>query len=264
MKKTIRKTMAQAAMVLLYVTAAVLFTGGCGTGVYEKVAYRVLPGEAGPEEEAEKAGTESGPGETGVSGLSDASAAESARAAGEESSGAEAYPESQSLTVNSPAIKTVVVYICGAVKNPGVYSFPEGGRVCEAVAAAGGFAEDAEAVSLNLAAYLTDGQQITVLTKEEAASLPLRGSGTGTGTDISCGSGSGDAGSAEEAPVNLNTADASQLMSLNGIGEAKAAAIIDYRETNGSFSSAEEIMKVSGIGEGLYAKIKDRITVGSG
>ncbi|MBQ6377071.1 MAG: helix-hairpin-helix domain-containing protein [Lachnospiraceae bacterium] len=264
MKKTIRKTMAQAAMVLLYVMAAVLFTGGCGSGMYEKVAYRAVPMEAAGREEAEKAETASGQEETGGSGTSGVLPEDGAQTSDEGVSRTEGNAEEQPIRGNVQDIKTIVVYICGAVKYPGVYTFPEGGRVCEAVAAAGGFAEDAEAVSLNLAAFLTDGEQITVLTKEEAASLPLKGADTCAGPGAAYGSGNENGGGAKETPVNLNTADVPQLMSLNGIGEAKAAAIIEYRETNGSFSSAEEIMKVSGIGEGLYAKIKDHITVGSG
>lgn len=62
--------------------------------------------------------------------------------------------------------------------------------------------------------------------------------------------------------VNINTASKSELMSLNGIGEVKAQAIIDYREANGQFSVIEEIMQVSGIGEKTFEKIKNRITVG--
>lgn len=61
--------------------------------------------------------------------------------------------------------------------------------------------------------------------------------------------------------MDLNTATAQELMTLNGIGEAKAANIIAYREANGGFSSVDEIMNVSGIGEGVYARIQDKIKV---
>ena len=61
--------------------------------------------------------------------------------------------------------------------------------------------------------------------------------------------------------VNINTATKAELMTLTGIGEVKAKAIIDYRNENGNFSSTEEIMNVSGIGEKIYEKIKNRITV---
>ncbi|MCC8162514.1 MAG: ComEA family DNA-binding protein [Lachnospiraceae bacterium] len=61
--------------------------------------------------------------------------------------------------------------------------------------------------------------------------------------------------------MNINTADREALMSLNGIGESRADAIIEYRAQNGSFSSPEQIMEVSGIAEGIYAKIKDQIRV---
>ena len=63
--------------------------------------------------------------------------------------------------------------------------------------------------------------------------------------------------------ININTDNQEQLMTLPGIGESKAAAIITYREENGRFSSKEDIKNVSGIGEATYANLKDLITVGS-
>ena len=78
---------------------------------------------------------------------------------------------------------------------------------------------------------------------------------------VSGGSSSDSPQSGEEAKVNLNTADAEALMTLSGIGEAKAEAILAYREEHGGFSSIEEIMNVSGIKESTFSKIKDKISV---
>ncbi|MCD8361476.1 MAG: ComEA family DNA-binding protein [Lachnospiraceae bacterium] len=75
------------------------------------------------------------------------------------------------------------------------------------------------------------------------------------------GSAEGTGGESADTRVNINTADREALMSLNGIGESRADAIIEYRTQNGSFSSPEQIMEVSGIAEGIYAKIKDQIRV---
>ena len=142
----------------------------------------------------------------------------------------------------------IYVYVCGEVKNPGVYETYEGARVYEVIELAGGMTDDAAQESLNLAEEVTDGQQINVPSVDE----------------ISASADSSNAGSLEttdDGLVNINTADAEELMTLSGIGEVKAASIIAYRETNGSFSSTEDIMNVDGIGEGVYSKIKDMIKV---
>lgn len=138
----------------------------------------------------------------------------------------------------------IFVYVCGAVREPGVYELPAGSRVYEAVAAAGGMTEQADEKSLNQAGVLEDGQQITVYTAEEAAALPVQ---DGTGT-------SGE-------KVNLNTASRDALMTLPGIGEAKADAILAYRDEHGGFKSTEEIQQVEGIKEKVFEKIKDQIEV---
>ncbi len=141
----------------------------------------------------------------------------------------------------------ICVFVCGAVREPGVYGLPEGARAADALEAAGGFAEGADTEYINLAQPLTDGQQLRFPTEEEAEELRSRSvSGPAEGTD---------------GMVNINTAGAQELMTLPGIGESRAEAIIQYRTQQGSFAGTEEIMNVSGIGEAGYAKIRDRITV---
>lgn len=146
-----------------------------------------------------------------------------------------------------PETGEILVYICGAVKEPGVIALPEGSRMNDAVLAAGGFSEDAAVTGVNLAAKLQDEQMIVILTeeewkvREEAADEDISGKGDST--------------------VNLNTADVSDLCSLPGIGESKAREIITYREKNGAFRKKEDVMQVTGIKENLYRRICDLISV---
>lgn len=149
--------------------------------------------------------------------------------------------------------ETVQVYICGAVASPGVYTLPGGSRVVQAVEAAGGFLPDAEEKILNLARKIEDGEQITVWTREEAENMentetPQQNTG---GTEQASGSGK----------VNLNMAGKEELMTLSGIGESRADAIIAYREANGPFGSIEEIMNIEGIKEKMFEKIRGSIEV---
>lgn len=137
----------------------------------------------------------------------------------------------------------ICVYICGAVHEPGVYELPEGSRVHEALEMAGGMTEEAAAYALNLARIAVDGEQIYVPDAEEIQ-----------GQSILSGSG-------YEKKVNINTASMEELMTLTGIGEAKAESIIRYREENGGFQSIEDLMEIGGIKEGVFEKIKDDITI---
>lgn len=164
----------------------------------------------------------------------------------------------------------ICVYVCGAVKTPGVYRLPEESRVCDAIAAAGGLLEDAEERSLNQAERLVDGEQITVFTKEEITANGGRLSSGGAITGGASGSAEGSAAGGvtngtgadgTTARININTASREQLMMLPGIGKARAAAIIAYREENGAFSSIEAIQNVEGIKEKAFNKIKDLIEV---
>ena len=158
----------------------------------------------------------------------------------------------KSLPVTSEPPEKICIYICGAVNTPGVYELPSGARIFDAIEKAGGLTPEADLKKVNQASLLTDGQQITVLTREETANgVTAVASDDGTASEAT-----------ETATVNINTADEKTLMTLSGIGETKAAAIIDYRTTNGAFKTIAEITKVPGIGDGLFSRIKDRITVG--
>ena len=161
----------------------------------------------------------------------------------EKSTASEAIPE-----------EMVQVYICGAVASPGVYTLPGGSRVVQAVEAAGGFLPDAEEKILNLARRIEDGEQITVWTREEAEKM----GSTGTSEPDADGQTKPDSGSGK---VNLNTAGKEERMTLSGIGESRADAIIAYREANGPFGAVEEIMNIEGIKEKMFEKIRGSIEV---
>lgn len=159
----------------------------------------------------------------------------------------------------------LAVYVSGAVATPGVVVLPMGARAREAVAAAGGFAGEADSAAVNLAAPLADGQQLHVPAAGESSPPPAGISGGGASSQsvhgpASAGS-SVDLGSAAGPRVNVNTATAAELESLPGVGPALAGRIVAHREKNGPFVSAEGLLAVSGIGEKTLARFVDRIAV---
>ncbi len=148
--------------------------------------------------------------------------------------------QTQTLEEELPVI---CVYVCGAVVNPGVVELTEGSRADDALRAAGGFAEDACRDYVNLAAKVTDGEKLYFPSVTEAEMLKA------------------EEEAKEQGLVNINTADAEQLMTLPGIGEARARDIISYREEQGAFQKKEDLQKVSGIKENMYEKLCDKIVV---
>ncbi|MDO5133716.1 MAG: helix-hairpin-helix domain-containing protein, partial [Eubacteriales bacterium] len=255
--------------------------------------------ERGPGAE-ETAGAEPGgnPVEAGASAGGTEGSAETGASLGDGAEGG-AGEEGASAAPDSSAAR-ITVHVCGAVRSEGVYVLREGSRIQDAVDAAGGFSGEADTTYLNLALKLGDAWQIRVPTKEEAAALrggagaeAVYGAGSaaaamekeltagegnggagGPGTDSAdggepagknaeTGSGAGtDAiGVQEGVKVNLNTASREELMTVPGIGETKARRIIEYRQTNGRFSSIEDLLKVSGIGKVSFERMKAYITV---
>ncbi len=172
--------------------------------------------------------------------------------AGETQSVTEAAAQSGQEEEETAPLEQYYVYVCGAVAFPGVYALPAGTRVYEAVREAGGFAENADQEWLNLAEPVTDGQKLWVYTTQETRLLREAGQTPSL---------AGTSQTERNAKVNLNTADRELLMTLPGIGEAKAEAILQYRAENGKFTAIEEIMEISGIKEAVFSKIKDQITV---
>jgi competence protein ComEA len=143
----------------------------------------------------------------------------------------------------------LIVHVAGWVAEPGVYELPEGSRVIDAIEAAGGAKRDAELAALNLAAPLTDGQQVLVPRASDA--VPPPGTAPPTGSATTGGA----------TLVNINAASAVELETLPGIGEVLAATIVQYREEHGPFTSVDQLMDVSGIGEVTLEEIRDLVTI---
>ena len=159
---------------------------------------------------------------------------------------AESGPGAAQQTSTSPSPEvTLIVDVAGAVREPGVYEFFEGDRVIDAIERAGGSMPKADLSLLNLAAPLTDGTQILV---------PKVGP---PGAVVPGGAAPGSTGGL----ININSASATELESLSGIGEVLAATIVEYRDTNGPFASVEDLMDVSGIGPATLDEIRDQVTV---
>jgi competence protein ComEA len=139
---------------------------------------------------------------------------------------------------------TVVVSVVGLVVSPGLVTLPEGARVADAVAAAGGFLPEADPASVNLAAVVSDGQQVAVGVPGAAAPA------------------SGPAGGAAPAgPLDLNAATVADLDGLPGIGPVLAQRIFDHREQHGRFTSVEQLDDVAGIGPAVYAELAGLVRV---
>ena len=133
----------------------------------------------------------------------------------------------------------IVVHVAGAVQKSGVYTLREGQRVEDAVNLAG-LSENADVDALNRAALVSDGQKIIVPAVGEAEVAETL---------------------AESALGDLNQADLQQLMTLPGIGQVKAQAILDYRAQQGLFKNIEQVQQVNGIGAATFAQIKNKIKI---
>lgn len=152
----------------------------------------------------------------------------------------------------------IQVHVAGAVQRPGVYTLAPNSRLIQAVEAAGGLTNQADAGRVNLADVARDGQQIYIPTIDTPAPPsptpaqapdPLTLAPRSGGIEINVGA------------ININTASQAELESLPGIGPALAQRIIAYRESHGPFSDPAQIMEVKGIGEASYERIQERITV---
>lgn len=145
-----------------------------------------------------------------------------------------------------------IVHVAGAVRSPGVVRVPEGSRVIDALDAAGGPAADADLDRLNLAAMIVDGERVHVpLVGEEPPSVINSGSSQAPG-----------ATDATRGPVEINIATGPELESLNGVGPATAAAILDFRDRNGPFVTIDDLLDVPGIGPAKLEGLRSQVTVG--
>ncbi len=170
---------------------------------------------------------------------------------------------SEAAPAASPAASPtpdVMVYVCGAVRTPGVVRLPAGARVTDALELAGGPTAKAELAAVNLAAPVADGQQILVPERgaPAVASAPAASGSTSSGGALGVSS---VGGSTTGALININTASLEELDRLDGVGPSTAQKIVDYRTENGGFKTIDEIKEVPGIGDAKFAAMKDSITV---
>ena len=164
----------------------------------------------------------------------------------------------------------VYVDIKGAVKKPGVYKINSDKKIIDVITMAGGLMENANTDNINLSKKVTDEMVIIIYTNEEVKNsnivdtvikvidkecvCPNIQNDGCINTEIN------DSITNVNKTININTATLEELMSINGLGEAKAKAIIKYREENGYFKIIDDLLNVSGIGEVLFEKIKEYIT----
>lgn len=155
--------------------------------------------------------------------------------------------------------ETIIVHIAGQIKKPGIVKIKDGARIADIIEAGGGLTEQADITNINLAYIVEDGQKISIPSKEE---------NTEETEYITTDSGKNvikeNITSQEETKktvININKATVEELQQLQGIGEATAQKIIEYRKQNGNFKQKEDIKNVPGIGESKYETIKENIKV---
>jgi competence protein ComEA len=165
----------------------------------------------------------------------------------------------------------VVVYVAGQVLRPGVYELPSGSRSEAAIRAAGGLRSSADAVAVNLAAPLEDGEEIAVPAHGEIA--PGGSGSRRSGRERRLGrhherrlhgaaSGRHRVRKAPDQPVDLNSADAAALETLPGIGPGLAARIVEFRDANGPFASLDDLLDVTGTSPRLIEELQPYALVG--
>lgn len=170
--------------------------------------------------------------------------------------------------------KIIRVDVKGAVKNPGVYEIASNSRINDVIEMAGGLKSNASTKYLNLSKKITDEMVINVYTNNQVKDMeivpvvddecvcPTEDITDCAGANvIISGSSNSESNDNTSNKVSLNNASKEELMTLSGVGEAKAEAIIEYRTKNNGFKTLEELMNVSGIGEAAYNKIKEYITL---
>ncbi|WP_433497293.1 helix-hairpin-helix domain-containing protein [Sphaerimonospora sp. CA-214678] len=164
--------------------------------------------------------------------------------AGPENAASGGVRSDRARTVGPPTpAASVIVYVTGKVRRPGVLALPAGSRVVDAVEAAGGVKKGANPGGVNLARRLVDGEHIIV------------------GADAPAGGGRPETQLDGGGVVNLNTATVEQLNTLPGVGEVLARRVIDFRDAHGGFGSVDQLRQVSGIGEKKFAELRDRVIV---
>lgn len=153
----------------------------------------------------------------------------------------------------------IYVHICGAVMTPGVYQAKTGARLVDLIKLAGGLTKEAAGDYINQAELVSDGQRIYIPNRKELKELSTEELMAGVHSNNEISSTSNEETTTvtteDSALININTANAEELMKISGVGTVKAASIIAYREKNGKFNAIEELMNIPGIKEGLFNQI---------
>ena len=152
----------------------------------------------------------------------------------------------------SPESETILVDVKGAVQSEGVYELSSTARVNDAIKAAGGFSDQADKKSVNLAQKLSDEAVVYVASQGENVSVVQSATSSPA---------TGDAGNENTEKINLNTATVADLTTISGIGEKRANDILAYRDSQGGFSSVDDLNNVSGIGDKTLENIRPYVTV---
>lgn len=150
--------------------------------------------------------------------------------------------------------KRILVDIKGEVKNPGVYELEDGSIIEDLIREAGGLTSEGTLENINRAKALSGNEAIVIANKKQ-----LENKEAFNNVDMSLNLDGNT--ETKDGKININEATVNELTKLNGIGEGKASAIVEYREKNGGFKKIEEIQKVSGIGKATFEKIKDEISL---
>ncbi|WP_166873110.1 ComEA family DNA-binding protein [Salinibacterium sp. ZJ450] len=153
----------------------------------------------------------------------------------------QASADGEASASSASSASAIFVHVLGSVQTPGLYELHEGARTVDAVAAAGGFADTADTGGVNLARFVTDGEQLYVPALGEAAPPAAPGAEV-------------------LGKVNLNTADLTQLDTLPRVGPAMAERIIQWRDANGGFQVIEDLMSVTGIGQKTFDGLRELVT----
>ncbi len=156
-------------------------------------------------------------------------------------------------SINSLEDGNIKVDIKGAVKEPGVYEVKKGSRVTDLIKLAGGITSEADLGGTNLSIKLNDENCIVIHTKADVDKIQSFQNSISNSIDSNA--------NGKKGIINVNTANKEELKTLTGIGDAKADAIITFREENGGFKSVEELTKVSGIGEKTLSKFIDKVDI---
>jgi competence protein ComEA len=159
--------------------------------------------------------------------------------------------ENEVESISNPSQAKIFVDVKGAITTPGVYEASMGERVIDIIEKAGGLLDSADKNNINFAMKVVD---------EMVLYIPAIGEQNPTMAGAAT-SGSVQEGTTADGKISLNSATESELQTLPGIGPSKALAILEYRETNGSFKKIEDLMEISGIGEKTFEKLKEHIAV---